>query len=41
MFCNCLQELERLKAEVVSANEFQTQRDSLSQKLQVSEDARL
>lgn len=30
------QELERLKAEVESANEFQTQKDSLSLKLQVS-----
>lgn len=32
-----LQELERLKAEVESANEFQSQKDSLTQKLQVSE----
>ena len=31
-----LQELERLKAEVESANEFQTQKDSLAQKLKVN-----
>lgn len=35
-FCNYFQELERLKAEVESANEFQSQKDSLSLKLQVS-----
>lgn len=32
-----LQELQRLKAEVESANEFQTQKDSLTLKLQVRE----
>lgn len=36
LFLSRLQELERLKAEVESANEFQSQRDSLSLKLQVS-----
>lgn len=35
-FCKCSQELERLKAEVESANEFQTQKESLLLKLQVS-----
>lgn len=34
------QELQRLKAEVESANEFQTQKDSLTLKLQVREGAR-
>lgn len=35
-FCKCSQELERLKVEVESANEFQTQKESLLLKLQVS-----
>lgn len=34
------QELQRLKAEVESANEFQTQKDSLTLKLQVRETPR-
>lgn len=34
--CKYLQELERLKAEVESANEFHSQKDSLTLKLQVS-----
>lgn len=37
---NCLQELERLKTEVECANEFQSLKDSLTQKLQVSEATR-
>lgn len=36
MMMTSLQELESLKAEVQSANEFQTQRESLLLKLQVS-----
>lgn len=35
-FCNYFQELEKLKAEVESANEFQCQKDSLRLKLEVS-----
>lgn len=40
LFVCLFQELQRLKAEVESANEFQTQKDSLTLKLQVSEGAR-
>lgn len=36
-FVSSFQELQRLKAEVESANEFQTQKDSLTLKLQVRE----
>lgn len=36
-FVYLFQELQRLKAEVESANEFQTQKDSLTLKLQARE----
>lgn len=40
-FCDVPQELERLKAEMENAAEFQSQRDALTQKLQVSRPNRI